>query len=335
MALTFGAYAAPEWQRPLAVAAVVALTAVNYQGVRKTAVAHPRHRRHRAGIAGRRRDRRARSAARPRRPTSGRSSPAGGRASSSRPGCCSSPSPGYARIATLGEEVIDPARTIPRAIPLALGITLVVYAVGRYRRAARRRPRCVGGVAGTAGDRGAGRLARLARAGGAGGWHGRLARRAALAHRRRQPHHLRHGRQRRPAPLARPRPPGAPGAPPRRARGRARSSRRSCVPADLRGAIGFSSFAVLTYYAIANAAAWTLPPHQRRGPGRWPSPAWSAASAWPSASQRQRGRRLGGPRCRRRRLVPQTGAPALARTVTVSSAPVSLSHLVGRFEEVE
>ena len=29
---------------------------------------------------------------------------------------------------------------------------------------------------------------------------------------------------------------------------------------DLRGAIGFSSFGVLTYYAIANAAAWTLPP---------------------------------------------------------------------------
>jgi APA family basic amino acid/polyamine antiporter len=27
---------------------------------------------------------------------------------------------------------------------------------------------------------------------------------------------------------------------------------------DLRGAIGFSSFAVLVYYAIANAAAWTL-----------------------------------------------------------------------------
>ncbi|MDT7792253.1 MAG: basic amino acid/polyamine antiporter, family, partial [Mycobacterium sp.] len=36
---------------------------------------------------------------------------------------------GYARIATLGEEVRDPARTIPRAIPIALGITLIVYAV--------------------------------------------------------------------------------------------------------------------------------------------------------------------------------------------------------------
>lgn len=38
--------------------------------------------------------------------------------------------------------------------------------------------------------------------------------------------------------------------------------------ADLRGAIGFSSFGVLTYYAIANASAWTLAPGQRR----WPRP---------------------------------------------------------------
>jgi basic amino acid/polyamine antiporter, APA family len=30
------------------------------------------------------------------------------------------------------------------------------------------------------------------------------------------------------------------------------------VVVDLRGAIGFSSFAVLLYYAIANASAWTL-----------------------------------------------------------------------------
>ena len=37
---------------------------------------------------------------------------------------------------------------------------------------------------------------------------------------------------------------------------------------DVRGAIGFSSFAVLSYYAIANASAWTLSPHERRWP-RW------------------------------------------------------------------
>src|SRR5690606_9991258 len=34
---------------------------------------------------------------------------------------------GYARIATMGEEVQDPSRTIPRAIVLALGGAIVVY----------------------------------------------------------------------------------------------------------------------------------------------------------------------------------------------------------------
>jgi basic amino acid/polyamine antiporter, APA family len=38
--------------------------------------------------------------------------------------------------------------------------------------------------------------------------------------------------------------------------------------ADLRGAIGFSSFAVLTYYALANASAWRLSGAERRWP-RW------------------------------------------------------------------
>jgi APA family basic amino acid/polyamine antiporter len=36
---------------------------------------------------------------------------------------------GYARIATMGEEVRDPTRTIPRAILAALGIVVVVYAI--------------------------------------------------------------------------------------------------------------------------------------------------------------------------------------------------------------
>ena len=36
---------------------------------------------------------------------------------------------GYARIATLGEEVRDPETTIPRAIPRALGLVVVLYAV--------------------------------------------------------------------------------------------------------------------------------------------------------------------------------------------------------------
>ncbi|HEX4820126.1 MAG TPA: amino acid permease, partial [Acidimicrobiales bacterium] len=36
--------------------------------------------------------------------------------------------------------------------------------------------------------------------------------------------------------------------------------------ADVREAIGFSSFCVLTYYAIANASAWTLPCEHLRWP---------------------------------------------------------------------
>ncbi|GAA4370790.1 APC family permease [Paeniglutamicibacter cryotolerans] len=36
---------------------------------------------------------------------------------------------GYARIATLGEEVRNPRRTIPRAIMIALGVTLLLYAL--------------------------------------------------------------------------------------------------------------------------------------------------------------------------------------------------------------
>ena len=37
---------------------------------------------------------------------------------------------------------------------------------------------------------------------------------------------------------------------------------------DLRGAIGFSSTLVLVYYAVTNAAAWTLGRAERRRP-RW------------------------------------------------------------------
>jgi APA family basic amino acid/polyamine antiporter len=37
---------------------------------------------------------------------------------------------------------------------------------------------------------------------------------------------------------------------------------------DIRGAIGFSAFTVLLYYAITNASAWTLAGHERIWP-RW------------------------------------------------------------------
>ncbi|MDQ3423682.1 MAG: APC family permease, partial [Actinomycetota bacterium] len=127
MALTVGAYAAPSFERPLAVAAVLALTAVNLRGVTRTA------RLTRVlvvivllvlllvvltGLLG------------------GTVSSTGLRATGGvgaydvlqSAGLLFFAFAGYARIATLGEEVRDPERTIPRAIPLALGVVLAVYA---------------------------------------------------------------------------------------------------------------------------------------------------------------------------------------------------------------
>ena len=133
---------------------------------------------------------------------------------------------GYARIATLGEEVRDPARTIPRAIPIALGITLVVYARGRGRGAGRigqrrtwlrRRRRSP--------TRCAPRASRP-RAGGAGGRRGGGARLTAGADPRGLPHDAGDGA--RPSSAAR----AGRGAPavrqpaPRRGRGRRRGGRR-------------------------------------------------------------------------------------------------------------
>ena len=46
---------------------------------------------------------------------------------------------------------------------------------------------------------------------------------------------------------------------------------------DLRGAIGFSSFGVLTYYAIANASAFTQDRAHRRWPRTLNLAGWSAA----------------------------------------------------------
>jgi APA family basic amino acid/polyamine antiporter len=129
MALTFAAYAVPAaWQRPTAISAVVILAAVNYRGVTRTAtlirvlvvvvlvvlavvVA--------AGV------------------TSPRLAidPVSDVASHGWYGVLQSAGllffafAGYARIATMGEEVRDPQRTIPRAIVIALSITVGVYAI--------------------------------------------------------------------------------------------------------------------------------------------------------------------------------------------------------------
>ena len=127
MALTFAHYAAPSIARPLAVGAVVALTGVNLAGIDKTAGLT------RAivalvlatlagfvvvALAGGTVD------------GSHLTDAHGGVLGALRSGgILFFAFAGYARIATLGEEVMEPERTIPRAIALALGLTFAVYAL--------------------------------------------------------------------------------------------------------------------------------------------------------------------------------------------------------------
>ena len=265
MALTFGSYVAPDHPRPVAAGAVVALTAVNLAGVQKTAaltraivvavlaalavvVA--------AGLSS--------------SPEVGNLGPlnAGGVG-----GVLQSAAllffafAGYARIATLGEEVRDPATTIPRAVPIALGITLGVYAVvalvalmsvGPAALAASAAP--LTEVPRAADWIGAVPLVRLGAAIASLGVLLSLlvgvSRTAfAMAAAADLPRWLDAVHPRRKVPH------------------RAELVVALVVVAmvsvvDLRGAIGFSSFAVLFYYAVANASAFTLGAHERRWP-RW------------------------------------------------------------------
>jgi len=264
MALTVGAYAAPSWQRPVAVIAVAALTAVNYHGVRKTAgltriivalvlvalglvvvgatfggTASVEHLRDpgAAGLSGI-----LRSA-----------------------GLLFFAFAGYARIATLGEEVEDPAHVIPKAIPRALGITLVVYALVSLSALAAVGPGVLAAsdaplaAAVRAGDLDG--LVGAVRVGGTIAGLGVLLSLIAGVSRttfamsadRELPAWLDAVHPRHKVPH------------------RAEISAGALITVlviftDLRGAIGFSSFCVLAYYAVANASAWTLPPHQRRWP---------------------------------------------------------------------
>jgi basic amino acid/polyamine antiporter, APA family len=172
---------------------------------------------------------------------------------------------GYARLATLGEEVIDPQRTIVRAIPIALGITLVVYAAVACSALAG------AGAGAIAGSRDplvtaveAGRLAWLSPAVRVGAMVASLGVLLSLivgvsrtAFAMASNHDL-------PRVLA--------AVHPRfRVPHRAELAVGAIVAAvaavaDVRAAIGFSSFAVLSYYGIANAAAWTLAEGERRWP---------------------------------------------------------------------
>lgn len=257
MALTVGAYVWPDQTHAVAVVAVAALTAVNYGGVQKSArltrvivavvlvvlasvvVVCLGSDASDAGRLGLRLP----------------SGAAGGVLEAA--GLLFFAFAGYARIATLGEEVRDPARTIPRAVPLALGITLVVYVcvavavlsvlgAGGLGRAAAPLADAVR-AAGVPG------LAPVVRVGAAVAALGSLLAlilgvsrtTLAMARDRHLPDALAavHPRSRVPY--------------------RAELAVGAVVAVlaatvDVRGAIGFSSFGVLAYYAVANASAWTL-----------------------------------------------------------------------------
>lgn len=172
---------------------------------------------------------------------------------------------GYARVATLGEEVRDPARTIPRAIAVSLGIVVVVYAViavvllaalGAPVLATSDAP--LAGVVAVAGWAWAVPVVQVGAALAALGallaliaGIGRTA--LAMARDRELPVALATVHPRFQVPYV------------------AEIAVAVVIVAlilvaDLRGAIGFSSFGVLVYYLVANLSAITQPREERRVP---------------------------------------------------------------------
>lgn len=266
MALTFAAYAAPAgWERPVAALAILALAAVNYFGVTRTAgltrviVAFVLVVLALVVVAGL---------------TSG--NPQGNDLSRNlfvdgwygilqSAGLLFFAFAGYARIATMGEEVKAPQRTIPLAIVVALLITLLIYAVIAVTVLLVLGPEQLGDsaaplvdVATAGGWSWASPIVRvgaavaslgalLALVTGVGRTSLAMARNrdlpswlAAVHPKYKVPHHAEIA-------LA------------------VIVSLLVCV-IDLRGAIGFSSFGVLLYYFIANASALTQIKEQRRYP---------------------------------------------------------------------
>jgi basic amino acid/polyamine antiporter, APA family len=255
MALTFAHYAAPSLARPLAVGAVVALTAVNLAGIDKTAGLT------RAivalvlaalavfvvvALAGGTVD------------GSHLSDTHGGVLGALRSGgILFFAFAGYARIATLGEEVAAPERTIPRAIALALGLTVALYALVAVAALLAATPALLASTKAP--------LRAVVRAGSLDGFAPVVQVGAAIASlgvllsllagvsrtvfamaaNRHLPHALAAVHVRRRIPH------------------RAELLVGAVVVAiaalaDIRNAIGFSSFCVLFYYAVANASALTL-----------------------------------------------------------------------------
>lgn len=263
MALTVGAYLWPQQQRWVAVASVVAIAAVNLGGLTRTVALTRVLLVVSLAALG------AVVAAGWSSPTAdlGRLTPLDGNARDilQSAGLLFFAFAGYARIATLGEEVRDPEITIPKAIPRALGVVLVIYAIVGVTvlavvpvamLAESSAPLQLVVETGRLG--GASAITRLGAGLAALGVLLNLVpgvSRTALAMARRHelPHVFAHIDPRRSLPL------------------RAELTVTAVVVVlvvslDLRSAIGFSGVAVLTYYAITNASALTLNASQRRWP---------------------------------------------------------------------
>ncbi len=265
LALTAGAYLWPEHARPVGVAAVAAVTIVNLGGLTRTvfvtkcllAVALVAL----AAVIVAGWSTPTTSAA---RITPIDTSPAGVMRAA---GFLFFAFAGYARIATLGEEVRDPATTIPRAIPRALAGVLVIYAAVGVTLLA---TVPIDAIAASNAPLGlvvsASRfewLTPMVRVGAGIASLGVLLNLVpgvsrtvlAMARRRELPSWLATIDDRRSLPV------------------RAEVVVASVVivltvTMDFRGAIGFSGVTILTYYAITNAACLRLPREQRRWP-RW------------------------------------------------------------------
>jgi APA family basic amino acid/polyamine antiporter len=254
MALTAGVYLWPNHAHAVAAAAVVALAAVNYRGIEKSARAT---RLIVAAVLA------VLASVVVTVASSGRADPSmitfsGGDADGvlQAAGLLFFAFAGYARIATLGEEVCDPRRTIGRAIRISLAATLTLYAVLAVTLLSILGPGLASATA---------PLADAVRAAGASGLEP-VVRGAAAAAALGALLSLLLGVSR--TVLAMSRDGYLPGAlaavHPRFAVPHRAEITLAAVVAvlaavtDLRAAIGFSSFAVLVYYAIANAAAATL-----------------------------------------------------------------------------
>ena len=256
MALVVGSYAWPAHAHPVAVGAVLTLTAINYTGIRKsllvTRVIVAVVLTTLAGVAA--------VALTASQSNFGRIDP-GGDASFhgvlQATGLLFFAFAGYARIATLGEEVRDPLHTIPRAIPMALGIALAVYTVVAIA--------VLAALGSSRLARSAAPIADAVGAAGAAGWEPVVRMVAVLAalgsllslilgvsrttFAMARDHYL-------PQQLSVVHPTFA--TPYRAELAVGIVVAVLAGTTEIRSAIGFSSFAVLVYYAIANAAAWTL-----------------------------------------------------------------------------